>query len=99
MVSDWASLNIRQPTGDEQDVMSTWWENNLRHLTLKRQRSVAAVLMITARCLCTKSNRRIFEHRSLTPIQVFSLVKAELLQRVTACGRPELDVVPFVSNV
>ena len=60
---------------------------------------MAVVLMITAWCLWAERNRRIFDNRSLTPIQVFSLVKAELLQRVTACGRPELDVVPFVSNV
>jgi hypothetical protein len=78
LVFDWASLNIRQPTADEHDV-KTWWEDNLRHLTLNKQRSVAAVLMITTWCLWTERNRRLFEHRSLTPIQVFSLVKAELL--------------------
>ena len=97
-VANWTTLDLRLMTGEVLDV-KTWWEANLQHLPLKKQRSVAAVLMVTAWSIWNERNRRIFEQRSLNPLQVFNLVKNELLLRVTACGRPVLDLVPHVTSV
>ncbi|PUZ50154.1 hypothetical protein GQ55_6G037000 [Panicum hallii var. hallii] len=58
---------------------------------VKKQRSVVAILMITVWNVWNERNRRVFDNRSLQPVQVFHLIKAELLQRVAACGRPELS--------
>lgn len=46
LVANWATLDLRLMTGDVLDV-KTWWEANLQHLPLKKQRSVAAVLMVS----------------------------------------------------
>ena len=97
-VANWTTLDLRLMTGEVLDV-KTWWEANLQHLPLKKQRSVAAVLMVTAWSIWNERNRRIFEQRSLNPLQVFNLIKNELLLRVTACGRPVLDLVPHVTSV
>ncbi|OEL34198.1 hypothetical protein BAE44_0004791, partial [Dichanthelium oligosanthes] len=61
----------------------------LKPHTLRKQRSVAAILMITAWNIWNERNRKNFEHKNLQAVQVFGLVKLEILQRVKVCGRPE----------
>jgi hypothetical protein len=90
LVLSWANLNIQTILANDQDIQ-VWCAMALKPHFVKKQRSAVAILMITVWNVWNERNRRVFDNRSLQPVQVFHLIKAELLQRVAACGRPELS--------
>lgn len=77
------------PASDE-EMMETWWSQSLQPFSKKQRRLVAAYLILTAWNLCKERNRRVFEGRSLRPIQVFDLFQEEVMMRQRACGIPQI---------
>ena len=89
LVCNWAQLEPSTFLTDSDDFQ-LWWASALQPFDYKKQRSVAAILMVSAWNIWNEWNRRIFGNKFLQPVQVFGLIKADLLMRVAACGRPEL---------
>ncbi|OEL27407.1 hypothetical protein BAE44_0011577, partial [Dichanthelium oligosanthes] len=70
-----------------------WWQKELAELPRKTRRTKAALLMYSAWNIWKERNRRIFEHRHLTAVQVEQEIKTEIMTSKMACGSPELPVV------
>jgi hypothetical protein len=82
LVLSWANLTFQNTQADEHEIQA-WWAMALKPHSFKKQRSVVAILIVTAAWnIWNERNRRIFDNKFLQPVQVFGLIKADLLQRV-----------------
>ncbi|KAG2593689.1 hypothetical protein PVAP13_5NG012572 [Panicum virgatum] len=91
LVFNWAHLDPSSLLPDCDDIQ-TWWASVIQqHNSKKQRRSVAVILMVSAWNIWNERNRRVFNNKFQQPVQVFGMIKAELLLRVVGCGRPELS--------
>jgi hypothetical protein len=67
--------------------MEKWWNSELQGLPRQTRRVKATVMMHTAWAISKERNRRIFEGRSVQPVQVFRFVKDEMALSAKATGR------------
>jgi len=84
---NWTSGTIQVPANPEEEI-EDWWKRSLELQPQVQKRSVAAIQMYTAWNLWKERNRRIFEQKTLQPLQVFQLIKEEVNLRRAACGTP-----------
>jgi hypothetical protein len=66
--------------------MEKWWNSELQGLPRQTRRVKAAVMMHTAWAIWMERNRRIFEGRSVQPVQVFRFIKDEMALSARATG-------------
>lgn len=72
-----------------------WWEE-LVHLSKETRKIKAALLIYTAWNIWKEGNRRVFEQKVGSSLQIMMDIKNEINERKMACGKPEL---PFSFNV
>ena len=72
-----------------------WWEKELAKLPKKIKRKLKAAFMIyTAWNLRKERNRRVFDQKVGSPVEVIQEIKREINDRNMACGGPELSFIP-----
>ena len=59
--------------------MMDWWQRELALLLKKARRLKAAIMIYGARTFGRKKNRRIFEQRQLSPMEVLHKIKVEVI--------------------
>jgi hypothetical protein len=84
LVTNWTAGTIQLPANPEE--IEYWWKRSPELLPQVQKRSVAAIQMYIASNLWKKRNRRIFEQKTLQPLQVFQLIKEEVNLRRVACA-------------
>lgn len=90
LVAIWTGVSILASYTDVSD-MKQWWSNSLAGLKAKRRRSVAAIIIYTAWHIWNERNRRIFQHSSMGPDQVFGLIQHDIIIRRMATGQPMIQ--------
>lgn len=89
LVSNWMGCSALIISGNVSDIKQ-WWKETLAALNGRQRRSVAAFLMYTTWHIWKERNRRIFQHLTLRPDQVFGLIQIDVTTRRRACGHPLL---------
>jgi hypothetical protein len=89
-LEDWTQQLVQQPA-DGVDIM-TWWQKELANLPKKTRRIKAAMMIYGAWNIWKERNRRVFEQKLLSPMDVLNEVKAEVTSRKLACGGSEFSV-------
>ena len=84
----WTSNIIQMPAHGVSIL--DWWEKELVHFPRKERRLKASMMIYGAWNIWKARNRRVFDHKSLTPAEVMQEIKTELNCRKMACGRPEI---------
>ena len=84
----WTSNIIQMPAHGVSIL--DWWEKELVHLPRKERRLKSAMMIYGAWNIWKARNRRVFDHKSLTPAEVMQEIKTEVNCRKMACGRPEI---------
>ena len=84
----WTSNIIQMPAHGVSIL--DWWEKELVHFPRKERRLKASMMIYGAWNIWKARNRRVFDHKSLTPAEVMQEIKTEVNCRKMACGRPEI---------
>ena len=90
-MEQWTQALVERPTQGMQ-VMD-WWEKELVHLPKKTRKVKAAFMIYTTWNIWKERNRRVFEQKVGSPVEVLHAIKMEINERRMACGKPEL---PFM---
>jgi len=69
-----------------------WWEKGLAHIPKKERQLKAALMIYCAWNIWKARNRRVFDNKILSLLDVFQEIKAEMHCRISTCGRPELSL-------
>ncbi|PVH35899.1 hypothetical protein PAHAL_7G302500 [Panicum hallii] len=88
-MENWTQSIIKKPA-QGMEVMD-WWEKKLAHLSKKARRLKAALMIHGAWNIWKARNKRVFEKKTMTSLEVMQEIKAEMQCRNMACGRPELS--------
>ena len=80
---------------DQLKVCKSWigGKKNLVHLPKKTRKVKAAFMIYTTWNIWKERNRRVFEQKVGSPVEVLHAIKMEINERRMACGKPEL---PFM---
>ena len=89
-MESWTQRLVQVPVQGLQ-VMD-WWEKGLAHIPKKERQLKAALMIYCAWNIWKARNRRVFDNKILSPLDVFQEIKAEMHCRTSACGRPELSL-------
>jgi hypothetical protein len=89
-MENWTQQLVQAP-GQGLEVMN-WWEKGLANLPKKKCRLKAALMIYCAWNIWKARNKRVFDNKILSPVEVFQESKAEAHCRTLACGRPELSL-------
>lgn len=92
----WQCVNIWKQqtifnTPDPSKNLEEWWNESLMRISKKEKQIKAATLIHTIWSIWKERNRRIFEHREMTPQQVFRLIKEEIKLREMAYGHSQAE--------
>nr|TKW09225.1 hypothetical protein SEVIR_6G079700v2 [Setaria viridis] len=63
----------------------------MANISRKQRRSLAAYCIITAWNIWNERNRRIFENKFLSPMQLLLRIQEDINIRKQACGKPGLE--------
>jgi len=93
-IAVWTGGLILTPDAGVQ--LMDWWEKALSQLPKKIRKLKASVMIYGAWNIWKARNRRVFDQKVLTPVDVLHEVQMEMKCRSLACGGPELS---FSNNV